>query len=193
MGRRKEGRGVNVVSPAKTDLPSFAKALKALARLEEEVDRAETFLELDEISNVAAGLQRRYRRLPEVANRAGIVVVRAEAKVGAERAAMPKATGVRLAGKDSFGGPIMEPPKDAPLSLSWASIRSARRGRKSWRWFPSSSRAQSFNDWLTKESRLRRTPCWRLSGRKTNAKRSTRFLGARRRQNASAVKRTLDR
>jgi N6-adenosine-specific RNA methylase IME4 len=99
---------------AKTNLPSFARALKALARLEEEVDRAETFLDLDRISDVAAGLQRMFRPLPEAANRAGVVVVKAETKVGAARAAMPKATGAAGPGRGKAGSKAGRAFTDAP-------------------------------------------------------------------------------
>ena len=81
------------IAKAEARLPSLADALKVLARLEVEIDRSETFLDLDRVANTAAGLQRMFKRTPELADRAGIVFTKAETKVGIAWEAAPKATG----------------------------------------------------------------------------------------------------
>lgn len=74
-------------------LNAVPAALEALGRLELQVRSAATFDALDELANAAAGLQRRFRPIKDVADRAGEVWIAAEVRVGEELEKQPKAKG----------------------------------------------------------------------------------------------------
>jgi len=91
--------------------------------VEREVARAdalgeETLSALDRIADKAAGIQREFKKFPEVADKAGCILVAAEARVGEELAAEPKATGTRGTirgrlkgqGRSESGGTVLVPP-----------------------------------------------------------------------------------
>jgi N6-adenosine-specific RNA methylase IME4 len=78
------------------DVVTFAgvpAALKALDRLELQIQQAATFDALDDLANAAAGWQRRFKPVKGVSDRAGEVWIAAEVRLGQERAKMPKAKG----------------------------------------------------------------------------------------------------
>jgi hypothetical protein len=129
-GRGREGaRRVNNLS--KPILPSVPQALKALARLESDVERAETFIEVDDTVRKAEAYRRAFKGVPEVANRAGLISTLAERKVREKYDELPKATGTRMAGKDSFGSPKLEPPNDAATQAELGlEKKRAARGKK---------------------------------------------------------------
>lgn len=74
-------------------LPSAAVALKVLDKLEAEIAAAPTFEALDMAANKAAGMQRAFKPVKEVADRAGEVWIAAEVRLARELATQPKATG----------------------------------------------------------------------------------------------------
>jgi hypothetical protein len=119
-GEEAEGRGMKEIAKAEAHLPSLADALTVLARLELEVDRSETFLDLDRVANAAAGLQRMFKRTPELADRAGIVFTKAETKVGIAWEDMPKAKGGGQGANryKSRAGSKKEPALDSPLLVA---------------------------------------------------------------------------
>jgi N6-adenosine-specific RNA methylase IME4 len=83
--------------------PSAAKAMAALDRLTDEIENAPSLESVEAIANAAAGYQRMYKPISEVADRAGEVWVVAETKIGAERAKQPKATGRAGPGRGKAG------------------------------------------------------------------------------------------
>jgi len=102
--------------------PSAAKALSVLDQLNIEIENAPSLEAVEAIANAAAGYQRMFKPVSEVADRAGEVWTEAEVRIGAELAKIPKATGTRgkiardaKSGKIKPGGPALEPPgSDAP-------------------------------------------------------------------------------
>jgi N6-adenosine-specific RNA methylase IME4 len=117
-------------------LPSVPMALKTLNRLESEIQNALTFEALERAANKAAGLQREFKPVQEVADRAGEVWIAAEDKLARELARIERAKGTRgqIRGKPkghgSSGGAIMGPPDedDAPTyaELGVSKKRAAR-------------------------------------------------------------------
>jgi N6-adenosine-specific RNA methylase IME4 len=73
--------------------PSAANAMAALDRLTDEIDNAPSLAVVDTIANTAAGYQRIFKPVSEVADRAGEVWTNAEVKIGLELAKMPMAKG----------------------------------------------------------------------------------------------------
>lgn len=73
--------------------PSQPKAMQQLDRLASEIVRAPSAVALIELINTAAGLQRKWRPIRDVADRAGELWVEAEAKLGEELDKLPKARG----------------------------------------------------------------------------------------------------
>lgn len=76
-------------------LRSLPAAMKALDRLEEDIRKAPTFDALNALARDAREIQRRWRPVKEVADRAGECWNEAENKLGDELALVPKATGTR--------------------------------------------------------------------------------------------------
>lgn len=74
-----------------TVFPSATKALTALDHLADEIEHAPSLQVVEAIANAAAGYQRQFKPVSEVADRAGEVWVSAEARIGAELAKLPKA------------------------------------------------------------------------------------------------------
>jgi hypothetical protein len=87
--------------------PSASKALSTLDRLADEIEHAPTLDVVDAIANAAAGYQRQFKPVSDVADRAGEVWISAEAKIGIELAKLPKAKGTRgqFRGKPKGEGP----------------------------------------------------------------------------------------
>jgi hypothetical protein len=114
-GRGREG-AAGVKELSKPTLPSVPQAIKALARLEADVERAETFIEIDAVSEKAAAWQRAFRPVQiEVANRAGLIWALAEKKLQLELAKIPRATGAAgLGKKGAKRAALMEPPIGVP-------------------------------------------------------------------------------
>jgi len=131
------------------DLVEVPRVLAALDRLYSEVRKATSFAELDDIADKAAGLQRRYRSVKNVSDRAGEIWTEAETRLGVELNQLPVAKGTRgtLAGRKKgstgrkkgaskeqlSGGAILEPPdkSDVPTltDLKIARKRAARAKR----------------------------------------------------------------
>lgn len=115
------------------ELTEVPRALAALDRLHTEVCKATSFAALDDIANIAAGLQRRYRSVKSVSDRAGEIWTEAETQLGGELAKLPKAKGViardkRGQTRSSKGTPrVDEPPSLAELGV--ARKRAARAKR----------------------------------------------------------------
>lgn len=120
-----------VIAEADTNvgLPSVPEALQILGRLDGEIDRVETFVDLNMIAGMAKGWQSVFGRVADVSNKAGRVWVKAERKLAEKLASEPKATGTRgnFAGAASGGSksappdahfnarkPIVAPKSDAP-------------------------------------------------------------------------------
>jgi hypothetical protein len=99
---------------AEVALPSAAKALAALDLLEVEVANAPTFEALDKIANTAAGMQRAFRPVKEVADRAGEVWIAAEEKLAEELDKQPKASGAAGPGRGKAGSKAGPAFSDAP-------------------------------------------------------------------------------
>jgi N6-adenosine-specific RNA methylase IME4 len=134
-------------------LPSVPVALKALDRLESEIRDAPTFEVLERAAHKAAGLQREFKPVQAVADRAGEVWIEAENKLGRELARIGPATGVSLKGRDAFGGAIIEPPKDDTPTLAELGIPKKRAARaKKLASIPPAKR-KTFIDELKAESR----------------------------------------
>lgn len=95
-------------------LPSVPEAMRILGRLEIEVEHAETYVELLAILSAAEAWQKVFRPVAEISNKAGILGAKAEHRLGSELAKAPKASGIRMAGRDSVGGTKTEPPNDTP-------------------------------------------------------------------------------
>lgn len=91
--------------------PSASKALLALDHLADEIEHAPSLEVADAIANAAAGYQRQFKPVSEVADRAGEVWITAEAKIGAEIAKLPKAKGTRGKGRPKLGVAITDMPK----------------------------------------------------------------------------------
>lgn len=109
-------------------LKSVAPALKAIAALRREISTASSLDQLNDISNAAAGLQRRFKPVKEVADEAGLVWTEAEIRLWRELKALEdevgkaKGTAGRLTGPGrgkKNGGAIVAPPftADAPTRL----------------------------------------------------------------------------
>lgn len=73
--------------------PAAPKALRQLDRLEIEISRPASSEQLLELINTAAGLQRKWRPVREVADRAGELWVKGDARLGEELEKLPKAKG----------------------------------------------------------------------------------------------------
>ena len=116
---------------AVTAFPSAAKAIAALDRLAVEIKHAPSLNVVDLIANAAAGYQRQFKPVTDVANRAGEVWIDAETKIATELAKMPKATGTRGQGRPKLGGPRSAPPKmgDAPATLAEIGLSKKRAAR----------------------------------------------------------------
>jgi N6-adenosine-specific RNA methylase IME4 len=109
-------------------LPSASKALAALDRLVDEIELAPSLDVADAIANAAAGYQRQFKPVREVADRAGEVWVIAEAKIGIELAKMPKAKGGAPYQKRSTGSNMA--PVDATLKEIGVDKKRATRAQK---------------------------------------------------------------
>jgi N6-adenosine-specific RNA methylase IME4 len=105
--------------------PSLPGAMKALDKLEADIRKTPSFEALNMLSLVARDLQRRWRPVKEVADRAGECWVAAETKLGEELQRTPKATGTRGQlnggkkgtgrGTRKTGEAVLEPPvSDVP-------------------------------------------------------------------------------
>jgi hypothetical protein len=96
--------------------PVLCGKLAALDRLAAEIENAPTLEVVEAIANAAAGYQRQFKDVFEVADRSGAVWVDAEVKIGTELAKMPGAkrgagpgrgkVGAKAA--PTFGGPTLE-------------------------------------------------------------------------------------
>jgi N6-adenosine-specific RNA methylase IME4 len=103
-------------------------ALKALDKLELEITSAPTFDVLDKVANTAAGMQRAFKPVKEVADRAGEVWIAAEEKLAEELEREPKAVGTR---GQFIGRAKTEPPKSAPtLAEKGVDKKRAARAKK---------------------------------------------------------------
>lgn len=110
--------------------PSVPQALRALDKLRREVKNAKTFAQLARLAKNAADIQKRFKPIKEVADKAGQVRVDADLRLAQELRKWPKAKGTRgqlrgpKKGKGrgkgggrgtSVGGSKREPPtKDTP-------------------------------------------------------------------------------
>jgi len=104
-----------VTAPNGSGLSSVAAALRALDRLEVEIREAPSMAHLDAAANAAAGLQRTFKDVKDVADKAGDCWNMAERKLGEELANVPANTGARGGGKkESPRGPIVEPRDTTP-------------------------------------------------------------------------------
>ena len=115
-------------------LPSVPAAMQALDRLEVEIPKAATLEEVEAIMDTSAGLQRKFRPVREVANRAGLVWGAALRQIATELEKLPKAKGTRGQGRPKIGGTKKEPPKSGPtlaeIGVSKKLSAQARRFKK---------------------------------------------------------------
>lgn len=101
-------------------LKSIPLALATLEQLEIEIRKAPTFGVLSDLTNVVAGLYRRWKPIKEVADRAGECWIEAEFRLGDELKKMGKAKGTRGSfrgkpkGVGSSGVPIVCSPDETP-------------------------------------------------------------------------------
>jgi N6-adenosine-specific RNA methylase IME4/ribosomal 50S subunit-recycling heat shock protein len=103
-------------------------ALKALDRLELQIQQVASFDALDDLANAAAGWQRRFKPVKGVSDRAGEVWIAAEVRLGRELKRRPKAKGSRGTGRPKIGGSKVVPPKDVP-TLAELKIEKKRAAR----------------------------------------------------------------
>ena len=121
-----------------TTLQSVPAVLKALDRLELDIQKAPSIDVLNLLIDMTVAIQRRWKPVKDVADRAGELWTEAEGKIGDELAIVGKAKGTRgtLRGKPEGGKPsgraVMAPPdKDAPSAKELGiSKRQATRARK---------------------------------------------------------------
>jgi N6-adenosine-specific RNA methylase IME4 len=100
---------MKILKQTSDNIPSVVAAFKALDRLEFYIRNSNSFNFLDSAANIAAGLQRKYKPVKEVADRAGEVWTEAEAQLGIELEKQPKAKGAAGGGKKTRSrGPIVE-------------------------------------------------------------------------------------
>ncbi len=117
--------------------PSAAKALAALDQLSAEIDKAPSLAAVEAIANAAAGYQRMFKPVKEVADRSGRVWIAAVDRIGVELEKIGKSKGSsgRFRGKPKGGkpssGPIMAPldktPSARDLGLSKKQAAQARK------------------------------------------------------------------
>lgn len=111
---------------------SVPVALKALDRLEDDIKAAPTFAVVDAATNTAAGLQRAFKPVKDVADRAGEVWIKGERRLAEELAKIPKAKGTRgqiRGSTDGSGGAILEPPEDDAPALADLGVAKKRAAR----------------------------------------------------------------
>src|SRR5579859_4574848 len=106
-------------------LPSVPDALKILARLDDEIENADTFVDLNIIAGTARGWQRVFERVSEVSNRAGLVWINAERKLAEKLAEQPKATG----GQPYQSTGSKTEPVDRPSTLAEKGVDKKRAAR----------------------------------------------------------------
>jgi N6-adenosine-specific RNA methylase IME4 len=94
-----------------TDLSEVPKAIAAIDRLEAQIRGAKTLAELNDYANQAAGLQRRYKPVKQVADRAGLAWIAAMDKLADELTAVGTAKGTR---GQFLGGSNKAPPRTKP-------------------------------------------------------------------------------
>jgi hypothetical protein len=121
---------MNVARPI---LPSVPQALRALDKLESDVERADTFIQVDDAARKAEAYRHVFKGVPEIANRAGLVSTLAERKVREKYDELPKATGTRgqFVGSSS-GGAVLEPPENDAATQTELGLEKKRaaRGKK---------------------------------------------------------------
>jgi N6-adenosine-specific RNA methylase IME4 len=88
----------------------IAKAMAALAEMEEALHNAETFEDVQKIRKAADALKSLYREYKEVADRAGEVRITADVIIGTKLAEQPKAKGAQPIGRNT----MLRPTDDAP-------------------------------------------------------------------------------
>jgi hypothetical protein len=105
-------------------IASIPSAMRALDRLEIDIKNAPTLEILNALADAAAGLQRRWKPIKDVTDRAGECWVAADVKRGQELAKVPKAKGAR-AGEKKQGprGAYVEPRDTTPTRANQRSRR----------------------------------------------------------------------
>jgi hypothetical protein len=88
---------------------TIPQAVAALANMERELDSAESYAQIRKLADAAEALKILFRHVAEVKNKAELVVLAANARIGDEIRAIPKAgngkTGLPTIGKSSIGIP----------------------------------------------------------------------------------------
>jgi N6-adenosine-specific RNA methylase IME4 len=121
-----------------TQLRSVPAVMKALDRLELDIQQTRTLEALNVITDVIRGIRQRWKPVTAVADRAGELWIEAEAKIGEEHAKIGPAKGTRgtLRGKPKGSGSsgraiLVTPDKDAPSRKELGlGKRQLGRGRK---------------------------------------------------------------
>jgi hypothetical protein len=93
---------------------AIAKAMQALDEMDENLHKAETFEDVQNIQRAAAVLKGLFRDYKKVADRAGEVDINARAIIGQKLAEQPRAKGTQLAGRTIGGNAKLLPKDDAP-------------------------------------------------------------------------------
>jgi N6-adenosine-specific RNA methylase IME4 len=128
---KKTDQSKNVVARRTALLPSVPTAMAALDRLELEIASAKTLDAVKTAAHAAAGWQRMFKPVNEVADRAGEVWIEAEAKIGIELAKYPKAKGGEHGGKKRLDGYRKSPSNKSPsLKELCVTKKRAARARK---------------------------------------------------------------
>lgn len=91
-------------------LPSADVARRALTKLSGEIDKAPSLAAVEQIANMAAGYQRAFKPVKDVADQAGGVWIKAERKIGKENEKLGKVKVGRAGpGRGKKRGTIMGP------------------------------------------------------------------------------------
>jgi len=106
-------------------LPSAEVARKALVKLSNEIDRAPSLAAVEQIANAAAGYQRAFKPVKDVADQAGEVWINADAKIGQELERIGKSKGGKPYQKKYTGSKVI-PVKPSNKELGLTKKRAAR-------------------------------------------------------------------
>lgn len=103
---------LTVIKPTSEQLPETLDKIEYAIAKAETIDEAKKTCAL--IDAAFAYANSYFKGQKDLVSRAKQLKLRAERRLGEILQAMPKAAGVKMAGRDSFGGTKTEPPKNAP-------------------------------------------------------------------------------
>jgi hypothetical protein len=123
-GQAMSGLPSRLETVTKKQFITIPQAIAALANMERELDSAESYAQIRKLADAAEALKILFRHVAEVKNKAELVVPAANARIGDEIRAIPKAgngkTGLPTIGKSSIGirTPIAHASRKSPPYLS---------------------------------------------------------------------------